>query len=93
MNTFIGIGTIEEVDMNGKVLKFNLSLQQEKPCVVPCIIFDPNEEIKAALAQSEATMQTVWLQGRIISNDYEFNGRTVRKISVMTYPSLIRPVE
>ena len=93
MNNFIGIGTIVDVDMNGKALKFNLSLQQDRPCVIPCIIFDPNNEIKELLAQSEATVQTVWLQGRIISNEYEFNGKTVRKISVMTYPSNIRPIE
>ena len=93
MNTFIGIGTICDVDMNGKVLKFNLSLQQDRPCVIPCLIFEPNDEIKESLARTEARFETVWLQGRMTANEYEFNGKTVRKIAVMTYPSHIKSIE
>lgn len=45
MNIFAGIGKIVEVNMNGKVLKFNLSILQEKPCYVPCVLFDPDDEV------------------------------------------------
>ncbi len=65
MNTFIGIGKIVDVYLNGKVLKFNLAIQQEKPCYVPCVLFHPDDEVKQFVEQLQTRRQVVWLQGRV----------------------------
>ena len=93
MNVFIGIGTIVDVDTSGRALKFNFSLKQERPCVIPCLVFEPDNEIKDFVTQSEATLQTVWLRGRVIANEFDNNGNTIRKIAVVTYPSNIKPID
>ena len=93
MNVFIGIGTIVDVDTSGRALKFNFSLKQERPCVIPCLVFEPDEEIKDFVSQSEACVQTVWLRGRVIANEFDNNGNTIRKIAVVTYPSNIKPID
>ena len=93
MNVFIGIGTIVDVDTSGRALKFNFSLKQERPCVIPCLVFEPDEEIKDFVSQSEACVQTVWLRGRVIANEFDNNGNTIKKIAVVTYPSNIKPID
>ena len=93
MNVFIGIGTIVDVDTSGRALKFNFSLKQERPCVIPCLVFEPDEEIKDFVSQSEACVQTVWLRERVIVNEFDNNGKTIRKIAVVTYPSNIKPID
>ena len=93
MNVFIGIGTIVDVDTSGRALKFNLTIQQNTPCTISCLIFEPDNEIKELLAQLESTVQTVWLRGRIISNEFDNNGNTIKKIAVVTYPSNIKPID
>ncbi|MBT4364583.1 MAG: hypothetical protein HOC71_07895 [Candidatus Latescibacteria bacterium] len=93
MNVFIGIGTIIDVDTSGRALKFNFSLKQERPCVIPCLVFEPDEEIKDFVSQSEACVQTVWLRGRVIANEFDNNGNTIKKIAVVTYPSNIKPID
>jgi len=93
MNVFIGIGTIVDVDTSGRALKFNFSLKQERPCVIPCLVFEPDNEIKDFVSQSEACVQTVWLRGRVIANEFDNNGNTIRKIAVVTYPSNIKPID
>ena len=92
MNVFIGVGIIADVNENGRVLKFNLAIKtkQEKPCLVPCLIFDPNDEIKDFVEYLQTTEQAVWLQGRISCNEYEYQGRTIRKIQVVTYAKSIK---
>ena len=92
MNAFIGIGKIIDVCINGRVLKFNLFAQQQKPCYVPCLIFDPDEEIKKTLDQLQNSNQTVWIQGRIASSEFESKGRTIRKIEVVTYTKSIKTI-
>ncbi len=92
MNTFIGIGKIVEPTVNGRVLKFALAVQQEKPCHVPCLLFDPTDEVKELVEQLQAKKQTVWLQGRLSSYEFEHKGRTIRKIEVVTYAGGIRTI-
>ena len=84
MNLFIGIGKIFDVYLNGRVLKFSLAVQQEKPCNVPCLIFDPSDEVREFVEHLRTTKQVVWLQGRVASYEFENQGKTIRKIEVIT---------
>ena len=93
MSVFIGVGTIADVQTNGKVMNFNLSLQQEKPCVVPCLVFNPTEEIIEFVEESQATIQSVWLQGRLYCNEYMYNGKSVRKLVVVPYVKSMRAIQ
>jgi hypothetical protein len=90
MNLFIGIGKIVDAYENGRVLKFTLSVQQEKPCNVPCLIFDPDSEVKRYISQAQTKHNVVWLQGRLSSYEFESRGKSVRKIEVITYPKSIK---
>lgn len=92
MNIFIGVGTIIDVQTNGKVLKFNFSIQQDKPCFIPCIVFDPADEIKEFIVNVETTEQVVWMQGKISCNEYEYQGKTIRKIVVVPFVKSIRVI-
>ena len=92
MNIFAGIGRIIDANLSGKVLKFNLAILQEKPCYVPCVLFDPNEEVLKFIEQLQAREQVVSLQGRVSSYEFESHGRTIRKIDVVTFPKSIRPI-
>jgi hypothetical protein len=93
MNIFIGVGTIIDVQTNGKVMKFNLSIQQEKPCIIPCVVFDPADEIKKFITDVKSTAQVVWMQGKISSSEYDYNGKTVRKITVVPFVKSIRVIQ
>ncbi len=92
MNNFIGIGKIVDSAQNGRVLKFDLAIQQERPCFVPCILFDPSDEVKESVDQLQTKNRAVWLQGRVAMNEFEYQGRTIRKIQVFTYANGIRPI-
>ena len=92
MNQFAGIGKIVDSYANGRVFKFNLAVKQEKPCFVPCVLFDPDDEIKDHLQQLQTTEQLVWLQGRIASYEFEYQGKTRRKIDIITYPKAIKTI-
>ena len=92
MNVFIGIGKIIETYVNGRVLKFTLSINQEKPCLVPCFIFDPDDEVKRFVEQLQSSEQLISLQGRISSYEYEYQGKTIRKIEVLTYAGNIKTI-
>ncbi len=92
MNIFAGIGKIVDANLNGKVLKFNLAILQEKPCYVPCVLFDPDDEVRKFVEQLQNTEKVVWLKGRISSYEFESQGRTIRKIDVVTYPKSIKPI-
>lgn len=92
MNNFIGIGKIVDSAQNGRVLKFDLAIQQERPCFVPCILFDPTDEVKESVDQLQTKNRVVWLQGRVAMNEFEYQGRTIRKIQVVTYANGIRPI-
>ena len=92
MNNFIGIGKIVDSAENGRVLKFDLAIQQQRPCFVPCILFDPTDEVKESVGQLQTKNQVVWLQGRVAMNEFEYQGRTIRKIQVVTYANGIRPI-
>jgi len=92
MNIFAGIGRIIDVEQPGKVLKFNLAEEQGKPCLIPCVLFDIGDEVKNFLEQLQTSGQVVWLQGRISSYEYEFKGKTIRKIQVVSYASGIKPL-
>ena len=92
MNNFIGIGRIADTALNGKVLKFDLTIQQDKPCYVPCVLFHPDDEVKQFVEQLQTKRQIVWLQGRVASYEFEYQGRTIRKIQVVAYPKSIKPI-
>ena len=92
MNLFAGVGKIAGVYLNGRVLKFTLAIQQEKPCSVPCLLFDPDDKVKEFIEQLQTTEQVVWLQGRISSYEFEHQGKTIRKIEVVSYVNGIKPI-
>lgn len=92
MNIFIGVGNIIDVQISGKVMKFNLSLQQDKPCAIPYILIDPADEIIDKISDFESEEQVVWLQGKISCSEYEYNGRTVKKIVLYPYARSMKPI-
>ena len=92
MNIFAGVGRIIDVNQKGKVLKFNLTSVQGKPCIIPCVLFDTSDEVKNFIEQLQTSEQVVWLQGRVSSYEYEYNGRTIRKIEVVSYAFIIKPI-
>ena len=87
-----GMPKIVDAYVNGRVFKFNLAIKQKKPCFVPCVLFDPDDEVKDHLEQLQTTDQLVWLQGRISSYDFEYEGKPRRKIEIITYPKSIRTI-
>jgi len=92
MNIFAGTGRIIDAEIKGKVLKFNLASEQGKPCFIPCVIFDFDADDKNYIEQLQTTKSIVWLKGRLASYDYEFNGKNIRKVEVVSYASNIKPV-
>ena len=92
MNVFIGVGRIIDVNVNGRLLKFNLALSQEKPCSVPCVLFDPDDEVRSNMEQIENSGKLVWIQGRASTYEFEVRGKLVRKFEIVAYPSSIKPV-
>lgn len=92
MNVFIGVGRICNIDLKGRILKFNLAIKQEKPCRVPCVIFDPDEGIKKTMEQFEKSKTIVWLHGRASTYEFEFHGKIVKKFEIMVYAYSIRPI-
>ncbi len=75
MNLFVGIGKITNAYENGRVLKFTLDIKQERPCSVPCLIFDPDDEIKGFIKQAQSDQQLVWLKGKISTYEFESKER------------------
>jgi hypothetical protein len=92
MNVFIGVGKINNINLNGRILKFNLAIKQEKPCNVPCVLFDPDEETKAKVAQFEISKRIVWLKGRASTYEFEIRGKPICKLEIVTYPGSIKPI-
>ncbi len=92
MNIFVGIGKIANSYMNGRVLKFTLAVQQERPCFVPCLMFDPTEEVKTFVEQIRTSGQVISLQGKLSSSEYEFEGKTRRKLEVVVLPRNLKTV-
>ena len=92
MNIFAGIGKICEVHLNSKVLKFTLSVKQEKPCLVPCVLFDTSDDVVRFLEKLQSSGKTIWLQGRIASYEFEYNGKTIRKVEIVSHPRNIKPI-
>ena len=92
MNIFAGVGKITDIQMNGKVLKFSLSVVQKKMCKSPCVIFGPNEEDKDYLEKLTVADQLVWLKGILASNQFEYKGKQISKLEVLTYATSIKPV-
>ena len=90
MNIFIGIGRLSDVKFYGKIIRFNLVTEHGKPCHIPCLIFDPGDEIKTSLEALETSREVVWLQGRLSSYELENGNRIIRKMDVVTYPKSIR---
>ena len=89
MNLFIGKGTIVDVNHNGKVLRFNLTIQQKNPCTVPCVIINPDDKTQNLINQLQESRQTVLITGRLSSFEFEHNGKTIRKLDMLTYATSI----
>jgi hypothetical protein len=89
MNLFVGIGRITDAFENGRMLKFTLSVHQERPCNVPCLIFDPNCGIKDFIQQVQKEQKFVWLKGKISTYEYEFKGKKVVMVEVVSHPKTI----
>ncbi len=92
MNIFVGIGKIVDSYLNGKVLKFNLIINQVKTCNVPCVLFEPNNEIIKFIEHLQTTGQIVWLQGKVASYEFEHRGKTIRKIDIVAFSKSIKPI-
>jgi len=90
MNVFIGIGKIADVKHYGKVSRFNLVTEHGKPCHIPCLMFDPDDEVRKLIERLESSRKCVWLQGRLSSYDFEHGNRVIRKVDVLTHPKSIR---
>ena len=89
MNIVIAIGKILEVNQDGKVLRFVLTIREKKPCNLPCLIFNPNEEVTRLLDQLKSTAGLVSVKGRLLSDEFEYQGRLIRKVEVVTYPQSV----
>ena len=92
MNIFIGIGKIKDVRINGKVLKFNFFILQKRTCLIPCVIFSPDKETQNYIQNLQTAQQFVWLKGIVASNEFEYKGKQIRKIDILTYASSIKPI-
>jgi hypothetical protein len=92
MNIFIGIGTITDVNYNGRALKFKLNLLQDKPCVVPCLLIDPSEQFKAYIEELLTSEEAVWLQGKISFSEYDYKGQPRRSFQILTFEKGIKAI-
>jgi len=92
MNIFIGVGKICDVQVNGRIMKFNLAIKQEKPCNVPCVLFDPDDELRKSIEKFGTSKKIVWLKGRAATYEFESQGRTINKLEIVTYANSIKPV-
>ena len=90
MNLFIGIGKINDAYENGRVFKFTLSINQQKPCNLPCLIFNPDDEIRAFIKQAQSNQKVVWLKGKLSTYEYDFKGKKVVKVDVISHPKSIQ---
>lgn len=89
MNLFVGVGIITDAFENGRILKFTLAVNQERPCNVPCLIFDPDQKIKDFIEQVRKEQKFVWLKGKISTYEYEFKGKKGVKVEVVSHPKTI----
>ena len=92
MNVFIGVGKICNISINGRILKFNLAIKQEKPCSVPCVLFDPDDDVKKNMEQFEKSKKLVWLHGRASTYEFEYHGKPVKKFEIVAYANSIKPI-
>lgn len=92
MNVFIGVGKIINVNLNGRLLKFNLAIKQEKPCNLPCILFDPDKDVQKMMEHFERAKIAVELKGRASVYEFEVRGKQISKCEIVAYPSSIKPV-
>ena len=90
MNLFVGIGKITNAYENGRVLKFTLDIKQERSCRVPCLIFDPDDEIKGFIKQAQTDEKSIWLKGKISTYEFESNGKKITKVDVISHPKSIQ---
>jgi hypothetical protein len=89
MNLFIGKGKIVDVSPNEKVLRFNLTIQQKNPCIVPCVIINPDSKAQDLIDKLQNSGQTVFITGRLSSFEFEHNGKTIRKLDLLTFANNI----
>lgn len=93
MNQFNGVGKINEVTPNGKVLKFILAISQEKKsCNVPCLIYEPSDQTKKFLKGLCMNEQLVCLSGKLSVYEFVSHGKTIRKVEVFTYVNNIKAI-
>ena len=89
MNVFIGTGEVTNVNLltgERKMLKFTLAIlgnnsdqTKERIDYVPCIIYNPTEEVKRLLIQG----RKLELQGRVQTYSFEIAGETTSKTQVV----------
>ena len=92
MNLFASIGTICDAYSNGKVLNFNLAVKQEKPCTVPCVLFNPDDEDIKHLENLQTDKKLVCLEGRIATYEFENRGRKRKKVYIATHIKRIKTI-
>lgn len=89
MNIVTAIGKVLELAEDGKVIKFVLPVKQDKPCNLPCVLFIPTPEVKNVLENAKKTECLFVVKGRVMSDDFKFNGRLIRKVEIGTYPQSV----
>ncbi len=92
MNSFAGIGRIKDIDVKAKVVKFNLVSEQGRPCTIPCVIINPSDDERLHLRGLLASEKIVWLRGYVSSHEYEYNGKTIRTMDVVSTASQIKAI-
>lgn len=84
MNLYACVGKIVDVKNDGKHLKFSLSTWQEKPCFIPCVIFNPKSKDKDYINQLLDSKLMIWLQGWLINYEVRIHGTKIATIEIAT---------
>jgi hypothetical protein len=84
MNLYACVGKVIDIKKDGKHLKFTLSIWQEKPCLIPCVIFNPKQEDKDYISSLLASNLIIWLQGRLINYEVKIHGTKITIIELAT---------
>ena len=92
MNTFIGVGKIRDMHSTGKILKFHFCILQKRACIIPCVIFNPDNENANYIQNLQNSERFVWLKGIISSKQYEYKGKRIQQIEIFTFASSIKPI-
>ena len=99
MNVFIGSGEVTKVNLltgERKMLKFALAIPvnnsnqaKERIDYVPCMIYNPTDEVQRLLTQGKK----LELQGRVQTYSFEIAGETICKTQVVVNQRSLKILE